>query len=204
MPARTLTSTWTGPDQAERRIVDAALVCIARFGIAKMTVDDVAAQAGCSRATLYRHVRGKREVIAAVLRHEADRVLAALDDTLAAAATLEDALVDGIVLIATEFEGHEALQFVLAHEPELLLPHLSFGSGDRFLMETAAVLGPRLERFLPPTTARRIGEWAVRIVLSYACNPSTGLRITDPDDVRHLVRDFVLPGTRTESAGSNH
>ena len=40
------------------RIVDAALRCLARQGIAKTTVDDIAREAGLSRATLYRAFPG--------------------------------------------------------------------------------------------------------------------------------------------------
>ena len=36
----------------EARAVAALLTCIARYGLAKTTLDDVAREAGCSRATL--------------------------------------------------------------------------------------------------------------------------------------------------------
>ena len=35
----------------EARLIDATLICLARWGVAKTTLDDVARQAGCSRAT---------------------------------------------------------------------------------------------------------------------------------------------------------
>ena len=47
------------PPRRRGRIRDAALVCIGRFGLAKTTVDDIAREAGCSRATLYRYFDGK-------------------------------------------------------------------------------------------------------------------------------------------------
>ena len=36
----------------ELRLVDAVLRCISRWGVAKTTLDDVAREAGCSRATV--------------------------------------------------------------------------------------------------------------------------------------------------------
>jgi AcrR family transcriptional regulator len=38
----------------EERVLDAAKVCIERWGMAKITIDDIANEAGVSRATLYR------------------------------------------------------------------------------------------------------------------------------------------------------
>jgi AraC-like DNA-binding protein len=40
------------------RIIDATLACLARHGTAKTTVDDIARQAGVSRATVYRAFPG--------------------------------------------------------------------------------------------------------------------------------------------------
>jgi len=37
------------------RVLDAALTCVGRVGLAKTTLDDVAREAGCARATVYRY-----------------------------------------------------------------------------------------------------------------------------------------------------
>jgi AcrR family transcriptional regulator len=42
------------------RVVDAALRCLAREGLRGTTVDDIASDAGVSRATLYRAFPGGR------------------------------------------------------------------------------------------------------------------------------------------------
>src|SRR3954453_19711885 len=47
----------------ERRIADAALRCFARWGVAKTTLDDVAREAGCSRATVYRFFPGGKDAL---------------------------------------------------------------------------------------------------------------------------------------------
>ena len=46
-----------------RRAAAALLTCIARYGLAKTTLDDVAREAGCSRATLYRYFDGKHDLV---------------------------------------------------------------------------------------------------------------------------------------------
>ena len=42
--------------EAADRILDATLALIARWGVAKTALGDVAKEAGCSRATLYRYL----------------------------------------------------------------------------------------------------------------------------------------------------
>src|SRR5689334_16558798 len=102
----------------EVRIRAAALVCIGRFGLAKTTVDDIAREAGCSRATLYRYFDGKPAILRAVLLAERDRLVDAVVDAGRAAPTFADAVVDVVVTGARELRAHDALQFLFAHEPE--------------------------------------------------------------------------------------
>ena len=47
----------------EQRIVDATTRCIARWGVAKTTLDDVAREASCSRATVYRLFPGGKDAV---------------------------------------------------------------------------------------------------------------------------------------------
>lgn len=52
----------------EDRILDAARRCVDRWGINKLTIDDVATEAGVSRATLYRLFPGGKDVMFDALR----------------------------------------------------------------------------------------------------------------------------------------
>jgi len=58
----------SGPDTMEARVLDAAKVCCERWGLAKVTVDDIAAEAEISRATLYRLFPGGKDVLFEALR----------------------------------------------------------------------------------------------------------------------------------------
>jgi AcrR family transcriptional regulator len=48
------------------RILDAAERCFERWGAAKTSIDDVAAEAGLSRATVYRYIGNRSELITAL------------------------------------------------------------------------------------------------------------------------------------------
>ena len=49
-------------------VLDAAKRCVERWGMAKVTIDDIAADAGVSRATLYRLFPGGKDVLYDAMR----------------------------------------------------------------------------------------------------------------------------------------
>ena len=50
-------------DPQQTRLVDAALECVAKWGVEKTSLDDVAKSAGISRATVYRLFPGGKEAV---------------------------------------------------------------------------------------------------------------------------------------------
>ena len=179
----------------ETRVVDAALRCIARWGVAKTTLDDVAREAGCSRATVYRAFPGGKDgLLDAVARTELDRFFDRLGRTLDDALDLEDLLVRGITEANQTLTSHEALQFLLRHEPEVVLPNLTFHRAELVLGAVAAFATPYLTPHVGADEAGSLAEWVARLVLSYTLCPSEVHDLSSPDDVRRLVRTFVLPG----------
>ena len=177
-------------------LADAALRCIARWGLTKTTLEDVAREAGLSRATVYRALPGggKDALFAALADRELTRLEGAVTAAVDATDDLEDAIVAAVTTVARHLDGHPAFQFLLAHEPGLVLPHLAFHRLDAVLARVRAVGGPMLARFLPEREAAELAEWAVRFVISYTCSPAAGVPLADDASVRRLVRAFVLPG----------
>jgi AcrR family transcriptional regulator len=177
------------------RIVDGALRCLARQGIAKTTVDDIARDAGLSRATVYRTFpKGREGILGAVVETEVARLFSRLAVVMGEATDLEDVLVAGMVESARRLRSHEALSYLLEHEPGAVLPYLTFRELDRVLLVAGDLAAPFFARWLEPEQASRAAEWAVRIVMAYCSNPSPHTDLTDPGDTRALVRSFVLPG----------
>ena len=124
LAAHAWTEQYLSADEVERRLVAAALRCVARWGFAKTTVDDIAREAGVSRATTYRvFPGGKDRVIETVVHHEIGRLFHEAETEAAAAGSLEDLLCTGIGLAMSMLTGHEVLHHVLTHEPEAVLPH---------------------------------------------------------------------------------
>jgi len=183
-------ATRTGPDE----VLDAAVACIARVGLTKTTLDDVARTSGCARATVYRHFPGKQPLFAALFRREAGRLVADLVARGRAAESLSDAVVAVVTTGAHGLQAHPALAFVVAHEPDVLLPYLAFERESAFLGASAELIAPAFTTFLPESSATRLAEWLTRITQSFLCSPSEHFDVLDPVQVRALVDDFVLPG----------
>jgi len=195
--SHSMSSTVAAPS-TEQRLLDATLVCLARHGIAKTTLDDVAREAGVSRATLYRYFPGKQTLLTAAVATEAARMVAAIDAAGAAATDLEDAVVAMMRTAAFELSHQAALQFALAHEPEQVLPYLAFSGGDTFLVAASGAFAPTLARYLPAERVPRAAEWCARMVLT-VLEPSEQALIADDAVVRDMVREFVIPGLVPES-----
>jgi AcrR family transcriptional regulator len=153
----------------------------------------VAKEAGCARATVYRYFGGKQELLHAAVAHEAARIFGAIDAAARPALSTEDALVRMATTAAHELLEHDALQFVLAHEPELVLPWVTFDGCDRFVAATSAALVPTFARFVPDGEAEHAARWCVRVFLAYLGSEDAPVTMTDEAQVRALVRDFVAP-----------
>jgi AcrR family transcriptional regulator len=192
----------SGAPDVEARAVAALLSCVARQGLRKTTLDDVAREAGCGRATLYRYFASKQALLAAAGHTEATRIVAALRDAAAATDTLEDAVVALLVTAGVELGGHPALRFVADFEPDWLLPHLAFAGGDRFLAAAADALAPAVERFVGPDAAARAGEWIARVGLCLLCSPVSPVALGDEASVRGYAREFIVPALDPLSARS--
>ncbi|MFO7590888.1 MAG: TetR/AcrR family transcriptional regulator [Acidimicrobiia bacterium] len=198
MTAALATRPEGGPESApadgvEARAIAATLACVARHGLTKTTIDDIAREAGCSRATLYRYFESKSGLVDASIRAEAHRIVGLIEDAARDSATLEDAVVAILECAGRELGEHPALTFVAAFEPERLLPHLAFGGGDRFLAIAGGALAPALGRFVPDDP-ERAGEWIARIGLSLWMSPSGRASLDTATKLRAYVRDFILPG----------
>lgn len=177
------------------RLLDAVHDCIARVGIAKTTLDDVAREAGCSRATLYRHFSGKPELIASLVDREVGRLGIALAAATESADDLADACAAVMVEGAEFLLDHAALSAVMAIEPSVILPVLSLGRADDFTKTAAGVVAPHLRAHLDSDlAAERLADLLVRITLSHMQSPDPERPITHTQVARHLVDQYIVPG----------
>ena len=187
--------------EPRQRILEATLRGIGRQGVAGLTVEAIARDAGCGRATVYRVFPGGREeLLEAAALAELARFHAEVGERLDAAGDLAELLTTALWASARFVRDSAPLTHVLAHEPTALLAHVAFDKSPVVFAVGDALLAPRLARYLPADRVSEVAEWLARIVLSHlALRPeATGTGapadLTDRDVADHLVRTFVLPG----------
>lgn len=185
------------PDPPRERLLEATYACVARYGIAKTTVEDVARQAGLSRATVYRHFPGgKDQLVNATIAWESSRFFERLAVAVADAPDLETLLADALMFAHVAFEEHAVLQKVLETEPELLLPQLTVENARLIAFVSTFLAGPlerARNRLTPGLDVGRAAEHIARLVLSFVGTPGRW-DLTDPAQVDELVRTELLAG----------
>lgn len=182
------------PATLEERVLAATHRCVSRWGVAKTTFDDVAREAGVSRASAYRAFPGgKDSLVKTMVRAEVAELLSAIEKRVVAADSLEDALGEAVVESGQRISADSALRFVLRYEPEVVLPRVSFDGLSELLSCVSRWAQPLLERWLPPEEARRTAEWVTRIVISYSICPDNIVDLADEKSARRLVRTHILP-----------
>lgn len=180
------------------RVLDAGVRCIGRWGLAKTTLDDIAREAGCSRASVYRAFPGGKEsLVEALAATEASKFFAGLDRRIRAAETLRDLLVAGIGEALLLLHAHPALRFLAQHEPGRLGLAPGETGMSRVLDPAVAFTASHLARFIRPGEVQGAAEWIVRMVLSYAMWPARGASPLADDRVVTLVDSFILPPLRS-------
>ncbi|MDW3212530.1 MAG: TetR/AcrR family transcriptional regulator [Ilumatobacteraceae bacterium] len=174
---------------AEAQILDAAKACCERWGVDKVTVDDIAAHAGVSRATLYRLFPGGKDVLFEAL-HARER--AEFFDTLTGeigdTTDFEDLVVTLVVTATRELRSDDHLAVMLASEPGAVLSELTVDGMPQIIRVANDYLGPILKPFLDPEHAEPLIDLLVRITISYFLAPSPHVDLGDVESARSFLR----------------
>jgi AcrR family transcriptional regulator len=176
------------------RIVAAAGRLIASQGLRATSVDDIAASAGCGRATVYRYFPGGRaELLDVTLDQGVDRIFASCSQVTDHAATLAEAVAGTINIAVLELSNDEVVQQLLVDEPDTIATLISPVRIEP-LFERASEWGiANFSRFVEPAVAAHVGEWCARVVTDHLRSPAPVIDITDAALARALVDTFLIP-----------
>lgn len=181
------------------RILEAAARCMRRVGLQRLSMEEVARNAGVSRGSVYRYFPERAELIDAVLERAAERFVAQSRPAVERRRTLAGQVGE----VAAFIRGHlhdemMALQLPAEHETLLatLLTARVGGLLDRWVTfwlplleqaETRGEIRPGLDR-------REAAEWIVRALLSIAVMPSVVVDLDQPAAVRAFVQKYIVKG----------
>ena len=192
----------TSPDLAalpRERVLAGAYDCVARFGMNKTTVDDVAKASGISRATIYRLFPGGRDqLLRETVGWEMNRFFARLAEAVDGAPDFATLIEQALTFAHQAVNDHDVLQKVLVTEPDVLLPLMTIEQ-HRVLRYITAYLRPLLVREAAAGRLRdgldvdAAADFVARMALSIMASPGP-VDLTDPVQVRELVRDRLLAG----------
>ena len=186
-------------------ILEAALEEFSDVGIRRTSIDDVARRVGLARATVYRHVGAKDQLIQLVIQAETLRGIAELDQVLSRHddADAAEAIEAGFVFLVRFVRGHPLFDRVLHREPELLLPALTIDAGP-VLATYGSLIAERLRDWrdrgrIDPVNLDRAAEAIARFALSLLLTPHGVADAEDPGAVAAFARETLLPMLRPVS-----
>ena len=172
---------------------------MSRLGLRRVSMTDVAVQAGVSRGSVYVHFRDRATLVDAVLTRVAQRFVAGSATAVRHRSTLAGQVGEAAVFIRRHL-GDDLLTLRLPAEGDSLIAVLLSVQVDRLLVEWVEFWLPLLadaERrgeIRAGLDHRRASEWIVRIMLSFAVMPSLTFDVDDSDAVRSFVEDHLIGG----------
>jgi AcrR family transcriptional regulator len=172
---------------AVERILDAAGGLFAERGVDAVAMGEIAAAAGCSRATLYRYFPDRPALQLAFVQREAVRVgslVAAELDGLGGPGGRADVVAEAVLAALRHVRAAPALLAWFGDRDAVRTADLAQGS------EVVEALG--LSMAADPDAAR----WLVRVIVSLLTVPGG-----DAEEERRLVERFVAPVVARSSVG---
>jgi AcrR family transcriptional regulator len=184
--------TLAAPDREARReaLLDAADLVVQRDGPAA-SMAAIAAEAGITKPILYRHFGDKGGLYAALAQRHTDRLLAVLQDALAAGGSTRERVERTIGAYLLTIEAEPQVYRFLLHSTEGTTSPAAQGQVQSFLRRLSELLalGIAAELDLQPG-AVRAEVWARAIVGMVQAAGDWWLLAGSPDR-EHLVRELT-------------
>lgn len=188
----------TGPQatEADARIFEATIAVLARRGTREATMDDVAAESGVSRATLFRRFSGKDELFERALTREIGLLLAGLAQRFQVITDPTEQVIEGfltcmrlndhILFRTTDPERRTDLVDALCHGDPSPIALVHYAVRSNIAKNQAAGK-------IPPGLPDLQADALIHICIGYLAAPSVAIDLTDPNAVRTLARVAIAP-----------
>lgn len=205
--ARTTAGGRRETQATSERILDAAERCLARLGVQRVSMADVAEAAGVSRGSVYFHFPDRGALVRAALARAAERFVRSSEQAVRSRRTLATQVAEAAVFIRERMHHAGALPGATPRDDTLLATLLTANLEGMvaswvefwqpFLAEAAArgEIRADLDR-------REAAEWIVRIMLSVAVMPSAVIDLDDARALRAFVGRYIVQGLGVRHEGA--
>ena len=182
-------------DRYSGRILDAAREELVAYGLRRATLDDIAARAGVSRATLYRRFANRDTLLAALVARESRRLIADVDARMRAQDSPVDRLVAAFLAFISLLREHTLLRRLVVSDPKMILPILTSSATLALGRDYIAAQAAREQAQGAELTAEPaiIGELLARFAHSLALTPDSVLPLDDEHALTALARATLVP-----------
>src|SRR4051794_15381686 len=177
------------PDENLDAVLDATVECIARYGLAKTSLSDIARELGVAPSTVYRKVGTVENAVRLIMAREGHRQLERMPELIKG---IEGPRIITVFLAETILAAanHPVIARILNDEPDWM-GKLATRTLDERLADGAAVAEPFLTAAMDAGVVRRqdptaLAHWLVRI--STIC-----LLSSPPGALHQALDDLLLP-----------
>jgi AcrR family transcriptional regulator len=177
------------PDGSLDAVLDATVDCIARHGLAKTSLSDIARELGVAPSTVYRKVATVENAVRLVMAREGHRQLARMPELIKG---IEGPRIITVFLAETitAARNHPVIAKILNDESDWM-GRATTRTLDERIVDGAAVAAPFLASAMEAGVVRRqdpeaLAHWLVRISTICLMSPP-------PGDLQQALDDLLLP-----------
>jgi AcrR family transcriptional regulator len=180
-------------------ILEAARRRFVRFGPRKTTMDEVAREAGCSRATLYTHFGSKEDLYASLLRADWEAFIGEAEKILASAAGARRKLRRIVEITRATYADNQVLRLVAARDDEMTLGRVAHSFTHDQEQKTIELLRRVIEQGVEEGSMRRIDPERVAYLMFHlgsalVVRETSGVGDYSFDEIMAVMDDLFARG----------
>ncbi|WP_280485693.1 TetR/AcrR family transcriptional regulator [Nocardia cyriacigeorgica] len=185
-----------GGDDTDAKVLDAALRVLARRGAREATMDDIAAESGVGRTTLFRRYASKDQLFERALARDMGRIL---DDLAERFTTVTDPTEQVVIGFITGLRLGDHILFRDADQVRRAELLQALGHGDPspislgYKAVRANIAKAQAEGKIPVRDPDAQADALIHLMIGYLAAPSFAVDLTDPVAMERLARAAVAP-----------
>lgn len=201
---RTTTALPADTDDARSHLIDAALACFERFGLARTTMDDIAREANVSRPTIYRYFVDRDSLVMAVIRARAEIFIEKVRQFIDRQDTFEDALVEGLLYLV-DLGRNDPYVRLLVHPDQMDTAGRVIGGTEESVDLTAEMWDGLFAAaqargdIAPERDRREMCRWMLLMMLMLVGHVDL---VHDREEQRRILQEFLLPAFHWDATAS--